>query len=270
MITRSKEAGPEGNMINESSKKLIKNIKKEIIMKNLFITIAFFAFPALLLAQTSLGFKAGANFSTVSLTDEVKNDFDNNMSIGYQVGGLVDIQFGGMFAVQAEALYVRRGSSFRSKVDVSTVTFLTETVAFDNVGEYSSNVQLDYVDIPIMLKYNFRGRAVSSYVMAGPHINFAVGARLANQTLESANDTETANNNSLNIGTGRNDAIKSSDFGISVGAGLAFELDYGHIVLDARYYLGMSNIANSNDPSAKLNNRSLMVNIGYMFPLGGY
>jgi len=256
-------------MINKSSKINQKN-KRELIMKNLFITIAFFAFPAFLMAQTSLGIKAGANFSTLSLTSEVKNDFDNNMLVGYQVGGLVDVQFGGMFAVQAEALYVRRGSSFRSKIDVNGVTFINETVTFDNFGQYTSAIQLDYVDIPIMLKYNFRGRGVSSYVMAGPHINFAVGARMANQKLESANDTETANNRNLNIGSGRNDTIRSSDFGISIGAGLAFELDYGHIILDARYYLGMANISNSNDPRHKTNNRSLMINIGYMFPLGGY
>jgi hypothetical protein len=240
-------------------------------MKTLFNIFLLGLIPILSSAQMSLGIKAGANFSQTSLTDDAKVFFNSNFKPGYQVGAFLDIPFGGMFGVQAEVFYLKAGSRYESIVEGNVITFLDVETTYDVMGIWSSRLNLDYLDIPIMLKYNFRGRSVSSYLMAGPHLRFATGASMVDQRVTPQTGTaQTASNRAINIGSGPNRSILSSDFGISIGGGLAFELDYGFIVVDARYYLGMTNIRNSKNPAEKMNNRTAMINVGYMFPLGGY
>lgn len=55
--------------------------------------------------------------------------------------------------------------------------------------------------------------------------------------------------------------VRTLDFGIPLGA----SYEYKNIVLDARYYLGLSNITSANN--AKMNTRYLSVTLGYKFHL---
>jgi len=235
-------------------------------MKNLLNTLLVIAFPIFLTAQTSIGIKAGANFSNFSMSSQLQDDFNSNLTPGFQVGGVLDIPFGGMFGVMVEGLYTRRGDAKRSKVDFA---YLENGVAIDQ-GILKVRTHLNYVDIPIHLKYNFRGRSVSTYLMAGPQLSFALGGENNNLIIEGSVQDYTLPNQRLEFGSGRNDDLKSSDFGISLGAGMAFELDMGSITLDARYFLGMTNLANSSNPADAFKNRTIMINVGYLYPLGGY
>lgn len=58
------------------------------------------------------------------------------------------------------------------------------------------------------------------------------------------------------------DVCKSVDFGIPVG--LSYE--YKNIVLDARYYFGLTKIDNTVDPE-DLRNRNFSITLGYRFYL---
>jgi len=235
-------------------------------MKNLFVTLIALAFPMFLFAQTSIGIKAGPNFSNFSMSSQLQDDFNSNLTPGYQVGAVLDIPFGGMFGVSLEGLYTRRGDSKRSKVDFA---YLENGVAIDQ-GTLRVRTHLNYMDIPIHLKYNFRGRSVSTYLMAGPQLSFALSGNNNNIVIEGSQRDYTLPNTRLEFGSGRNDDLKGTDFGISLGAGMAFELDMGFITVDARYFLGMTNLANSSNPADTFKNRTIMINLGYLYPLGGY
>lgn len=242
-------------------------------MKNLLTLFAILLFSFSMSAQTSIGVKAGANFSNVTLSDQYGDLFDANLKPGFQAAAFIDIPFGGMFGFQGEVAYVRVGSGFESIVAVSSANNGAYEF-FDggnDPGFYSGQLSLDYVDIPLMIKYNLRGRSVQGFLMAGPHLRFATGATLSDQRVNTVEGEQvTYLNRELVIGSGANRTISGSDFGISFGGGVKIELDYGHILVDARYYLGTSNIRNSANPNLEMSNRNIMVNVGYMFPLGGY
>jgi len=235
-------------------------------MKNLFTLFAMLTIPFLSVAQTSIGVKAGANFSNFSMSKQLDETFNSNLTPGFQAGAVLDVPFGGMFGVMVEGLYTRRGDAKRSKENFA---YLLEGVPVD-MGTLRLRTHLSYLDVPVHLKYNFRGRSVSTYLMAGPQLSFALSGQINNIVLEGTQQDYPFPNERLEFGTTRNDDVKSSDFGISIGAGMSFELDMGFITIDARYYMGMTNLANSSNPGDAFKNRTVMINVGYLYPLGGY
>lgn len=243
--------------------------------------------------QSGIGFKAGVNFSNHALSQQQKDNWNANLTPGFQAGAFYDMSFGGMFGLQIEALFTRRGTARETKVPLYFENFISNTTAqgFTRVGDLTGNVDykehISYVDFPVMFKFNLRSRGISPYFMAGPQLSFALSARQKDIFYEGSMDNYILNgtgfvyentvlvedaiaNTELEIGTGRNDYIRPSDFGIALGAGLSIELDFGYIVADLRYYIGMSNIRNSNNPILDTKNRSVMINVGYMYPIGGW
>lgn len=265
-------------------------MKKIIILSIIILT------PLITFSQSRIGFKAGANFSNYGITSEAKNDWNSNLTPGFQVGVFYGFDFGGMFGVQLEAMYSRRGTAYRSKVDMAYAISIdqsnpnNQTITLAS-GETTYKEHISYLDFPLLFRYNMRGRAIRPYFAAGPQLGFALSATRKDQLVDgtisthqyfpvenqyilepisSRSDFHTFDNARMEIGNGRNDEIISADFGILIGAGLEIELDFGSLLLDARYYLGMSNISNSADPAFAIKNRSLMINIGYVIPLGMY
>jgi len=275
---------------------ICRNIKKERIMKKLIISSFIILVPLIALSQSFIGFKAGGNFSNFSITSEAKNNWSSRMTPGYQVGAFYGLEFGGMFGVQLEASYTRRGSAFRSKVNFRYPISLDQSNPNNQIitlvtGETTYKDHISYLDFPLLFRYNMRGRSIRPYLAAGPQLGFALSAMQKDQLVDgiisthqylpfedtyiptpisSRPDFHTFDNRRMEIGEGRNDEIISADFGILLGAGLEIELNFGSILLEARYYMGMTDIDNSANPAATIKNRSLMINIGYVFPLGMY
>lgn len=263
-------------------------------MKKIIILTIIILVPFIAMSQSSIGFKAGANFSNYGITSEAKNDWNSNLTPGFQVGAYYGIEFGGMFGVQLEASYARRGTSYRSKVDMAYAVSIDQSNPNNQIitlanGETTYKEHISYLDFPLLFRYNMRGRAIRPYLAAGPQLGFALSATRKDQLVDGTisthqyfpdenqyllepistrSDFHTFDNTRMEIGSGRNDEIISADFGILLGAGLEFELDFGSLLLEARYYLGMSNISNSADPAFAIQNRSLIINIGYVVPLG--
>lgn len=265
-------------------------------MKKIIIFTIIILVPFMAMSQSSIGFKAGANFSNYGITSEAKNDWNSNLTPGFQVGAFYGIEFGGMFGVQLEAMYSRRGTAYRSKIDMSYAISIDDSNPNNQTitlatGETTYKEHISYLDFPLLFRYNMRGRGIRPYLTAGPQLGFALSATRKDQLVDgtisthqyfpvenqyllepitSTSDFHTFDNARMEIGSGRNDEIISADFGIVLGAGLEIELDFGSLLIDARYYMGMSNISNSADPAQAIRNRSLMVNVGYVVPLGMY
>lgn len=262
-------------------------------MKNLFTLTLLVFLPILLAAQSGIGFKGGINFSNHALSDQQKDLWNANLTPGFQAGAFYDLSFGGMFGLEIGGIFSRRGTARETKVPVFSENFITSTNAqgVTTVSDFTGNIdykeQISYLDFPVMFKFNLRGRGISPYFMAGPQLSFAMGANrkdifyqgnLDNYLFDGTNYTfinttavdDASANAELEIGSGRNDQIRPTDFGIAIGAGLSVELDFGYIVADVRYFMGMSNIVNSSNPIFDTKNRSIMINVGYMYPIGGW
>ncbi|MFZ4930508.1 porin family protein [Chryseobacterium sp. Mn2064] len=120
------------------------------------------------------------------------------------------------------------------------VNFISKGTRFKNsFGNQTYN--FNYIEIPVLAKYTFG----PVYVNAGPSIGFLMGK-----------------NDKVKAAYG---STKSVDFGLQMGAGLAFPAGPGKLIVDGRYNLGLSNI--SDEKGLDVKNRGFAVSLGYAIPL---
>ena len=150
----------------------------------LSVLTLFVFFTTVVMAQFSVGVKAGANIMKVD-----GKSFKDEFNYGYHLGGFVNIPVGGRFSVQPEVLF----SQYQTKTDSS----------FNNIYETafsgSSNIKLNYLSIPVLLNYKL-GSMLS--LQAGPMFSILM-------------DQE------KNILENGQDAFKKGDFSMLGGAQLS-------------------------------------------------
>jgi Outer membrane protein beta-barrel domain len=142
---------------------------------------------------------------------------------GLAFGGFVDIGLRNMFSFQPEILFTQKGAE-------------TSDTA---VGE-SVSLKLDYIEFPLLVKANFQTTGnVRPFAVFGPGIGFRTAAHIDDDDIE--------------------DETGSTDFSLIFGGGVTI----GHAIVEARYDIGLSDIATDEDGSAKTRTFSILV--GYSF-----
>ncbi|MEO9144312.1 MAG: porin family protein [Ginsengibacter sp.] len=101
---------------------------------------------------------------------------------------------------------------------------------------------LGYINLPVLLKYNKEG--FSAFL--GPQIGYLLSAKS-----KSGSNSEDDK-----------DSWKSTDFSGVIGAGYTLTNGFG---FDARYQLGLSNIAKESDGEGTVKNNAFMIGIHYRF-----
>ncbi len=167
-------------------------------------------------AQVQFGAKAGLNLA--SLTGD---DVDVKSKIGFNAGLFAEIPVSEQFSVKPELVYSLQGA----KSD----------------GEGDSKLNLSYLNIPILAKYNI---SEGFFAEAGPQIGFLTTAKAK------------YDGGSVDI----KDNFKSIDFSLGLGLGYELSETYG---LNLRYNLGLSSIADDDD--AKVKNSVFQLGIFYKF-----
>jgi opacity protein-like surface antigen len=147
---------------------------------------------------------------------------DTKMKVGYHFGGYAKFALTEAFSVQPELLYNAVGAK------------ATE-------DGYDGNYKINYVTVPVMLGYSFGKISIQ----AGPQIGFLTSAKLK---VEGGGDSD-----EVDI----KDSLKGTDFGMNVGLGA----DFGKLNAAARYCIGLSNIADSDNASVK--NGVIQFSLGY-------
>jgi len=148
---------------------------------------------------------------------------DSKVRVGAVIGAEGEYQVTDIFSVTAGALYSMQGC----KIDV---------------GGHKSTAKLDYINIPILANvYVVKGLAVKLGVQPAFNVNseFKVKTPLG----EVENDVD----------------AKSFDFSIPVGA----SYEYKNFVVDARYNLGLTKVADHSDSK----NSVFQITLGYKFDL---
>jgi opacity protein-like surface antigen len=132
-------------------------------------------------------------------------------------------------------------------------------------GEEESGVavKLNYIEFPLVLGYQFplQGSQVKPYVFGGGQFGFKASCSIS------------GGGNSVDCDTffqsvGASASVASTDIGITGGAGVGFPLGRGHVMVDARYYLGFTKLISSGGTSADLKNQGFTIAAGYMIPFG--
>jgi len=176
------------------------------------------AAQAPLVPHPTIGILAGVNLAKLSGNDIT----DASNRTGF-VGGLyVTFHIAGGFGIEPEALYTMQGAKF----------------------DDDFTVKLDYISVPVLLRYDFKTPGVHPYVFAGPTFSFKAKC-------QESQGSDSADCSDADI------TPKSFDMGATGGAGVAF----GKLSVSARYTAGFSKIADNVDAK----NRTISVMAGLAF-----
>ena len=195
--------------------------------KIILIVISILLISSAVYAQgiTAKGIKGGINIATFT-GDDVE---DAESKIGLVFGGFVSYAVNETFCIQPEVLFTMKG------------------VKFSGQG-YDVIQSLNYIEIPILAKLN-----IAMDGNAQPNLFFgpAIGLNLS-ATYKFESD--------FGDDDGDLEDVSPMDFGIVFGGGVEF----GKILIDARYDMGLTSIDDSSE-NFKVKNSVISIMLGMLF-----
>lgn len=200
-------------------------------MKKIFLVVTSFSFIAMGYTQKkqeghfALGVKAGANLTKIS-----GKSFSEEFNLTYQVGAFMEIDFNKNVGIQPEILWSQTQGKTSSGLS-SIYTGLTQP-------QGGSNVKLNYLSIPILLRYNV-GNLLTLH--AGPQFGVLI-------------------NENQNIFANSRDAFAKGDFGMIGGA----QLNLKNLRVYGRYNIGLNNL-NDIDDKDKWKSQQIQLGVGFKF-----
>jgi outer membrane protein W len=237
--------------------------------------------------QFWLGFKAGVNlteatpvarYSVMTPTNYDASKTDKSYRSFNKIGSHATL----------EVTFYYKGFSFSAQPTYRTSRFVysneyswtnTETSNQRLDLKFDHEQQLDYADLPLLVKYEFTQNKLRPYVQIGAYYSILINATKSvtvSGTDNASGGTNTFRNEPTVVGA---KDLFSNYWGLVGGVGLNYNLGNVRLVFDASYHKGMSNIANvnnrfSNDrlsgigdaqDDLKLNN--IVFSVGCLFPL---
>jgi hypothetical protein len=214
-------------------------------MKKSMLVLCTLLLCATITAQTEkvkIGVKAGLNIASLTFDE---NELESSQKTGFTAGIMAEIPLAKNFSVQPEVLYSQQGMKFSySDIDVAN-------------SSYESTITLNYLNIPIMLKYYvLKGLSVQ----AGPQI----GILLKSNNKYQDNFLGYDNHENYNL----SDYTNAFDTSVNLGLGYQFKDKF---YVDLRYNISYSDVfkeANSNGNyviNSDMRNRVFQITIGYFF-----
>ncbi len=218
------------------------------------ILLVLILLPALSQAQLSLGFKGGANLSTLEFVQNADFRFkEPQYKNGFQGGLMIQYISGPHVGIQAEINYSQRGWSEapRPKEDPANVVDL----------KYEDR-RINYVEMPVLTHAYFGNGKFRFMINLGPYAAYALNA---NYTISDYDG------NKLESGAYQfnKDRDNRFDFGLLAGGGFEYELPVGIFYAEARYVYGFGNIYKTVADAAEASqNRVIDISVGFNYHIG--
>lgn len=192
-----------------------------------------------LMGQTMVGVRAGLNRSTISAEDSSDQDARMGMIAG------VDVAF-----PMASAVELRVGGAYTQKGSGASE---------EGFGSFS--LQMDYFQLSALARVgSSRDGGLSAGVLLGPWAAF-------NLSCDASASLDLGEFGSVSDSASCGDEVKGTDFGIAAGAGVELAVSEGlRVGLDLVYSIGLADV---DDGSDSLKNRSLAIQAGVVIPFGG-
>jgi len=180
--------------------------------------------------QLGLGVKGGVNFATQRVEgEEAGPDLDSR--IGAVGGVFANVPLLSWLDLQPEALFSMKGA----RLDLEGA---------------SSSVWLDYLELPVLAKISRPGGGTYRYfAVIGPTIGVRLRARIRTDFGESTEEIDIS------------DDVERLDLGVTAGGGVQF----GSVVVDGRYTLGLKDIDKDKTDAVKVTNRAFSFTVGFRF-----
>lgn len=196
-------------------------MKKSVVLFIAFAAIAMLAFATP--ASAAKGLKAGLTMSTFTGSDTEFLDVSPDYRMGFAFGGYINHELSPTLSFQPEAYYAMKGAKYEE-------------------GGESLTFKFAYLQIPLLLKMQPQGSNFFFY--GGPDVGFNLSAKVEAEAEGVSAETDV-------------DDVKSLDFGLTFGAGVAME----KFSIEARYTIGLSSFDDTADPD-DVKNSGLMLLIG--------
>ncbi len=172
------------------------------------------------------GVMAGGNSADISGDDIEGSDIDART--GFAGGIFWERKLGSSINLRPELLYTMKGGT----------NTLAEDVTWQN----------DYIEIPVLLKWNFGSGATHPFILAGPAIAFNINCNFTDGSDEASCDDVFGS-----------DVASSTDFSGILGLGL----QWNALDISARYDMGFTDVL--EDVSAT--NKTISLLVGYNFSM---
>lgn len=203
-------------------------------------TFARIALPLALLiaaplqAQTTLGVKGGINIANVDVSESDLPDIIDSKT-GFVGGAFVSFGLGSLFAIQPELLYSQKG--FKA-----------------SEGSLEAQLGTNYIEIPVLLKAQFKLAMLRPAIYVGPVVSFETSCNLDLPGVSVDCDDD----------EGFIDR-KTTDWGAVFGANVDLILGPVILLLDGRYQMGLTNLADveDSDESVKSQVWQIMAGVGF-------
>jgi hypothetical protein len=183
-----------------------------------------------------IGLMAGVTFANISGEKDIK--LDNRT--GTFLGVSLQAPLGSSLAFQPELVFLNKGAKFS---------------LIDGTSTNSGSVRLDYVEVPLLLRYDFARSFVGPHLYAGPSIGFNVGCAVNYASGPSSGSRDCTNNDFK---------PKSLDYGLIGGGGVDFNLGGISATGGLRYEIGLADIRSDNSSTFKdrVHNGVLSIYVG--------
>ena len=212
-------------------------------MKHVFFALLLFGLIGIsqsASAQFSLGFVGVFNLPNLSV--DVEGITSTLGTTGLAGGIVAEIQLSENITVSTQPMYLPKGAGL--KTDHPNVPSRTEI-----------NLDLAYIEVPVLLKYFITNDVARPYVIAGPSFGFlskaeeVISLDAEEQTLDVKDDFE------------------STDLSILFGGGVDVPMGSATFFLDGRYAIGLTDISMAEDESVKT--KGFQIALGAKFRIGG-
>ncbi|MBT8278460.1 MAG: PorT family protein [Bacteroidia bacterium] len=222
-------------------------------MKNKLLNAILLCSVIMANAQTKYGVQASGVMSSASFSESSTDNIDKDLNAGFAAGVYAEFPLNTKFSIKPGLNFMQKGVKVSNKFT-------------DEGTQYKQNVKanLNYLEVPVLAIYNFKGTDGKWFVGAGPSASYGISGKLKGKI--NVNDGETSQSESFSVHAFRKENDNGADFKrFDLGA----EAVIGHnisknMAVQVNYIHGLSNIAsNSGFDNEKFKNRNMMVSLKY-------
>ena len=216
----------------------------KISLKHIFTLLAFFiVHSGFSQNQFRLGLKVGISIPNL------KSSGNNPVSKGWSsrqgpyTGVIAEMQIAKRFYLQAELNYSSQGGKKNGVQAIPTSSFTAyfppnTTIPPYVYADYSSEVKLNYMELPVLLKIEFQvGHKISLFINGGPYAGYLLAAK--DVTRDSSNiyldekmtQALLPQPTSFNQSTDVKSDLQKFNFGVQAGIGLSISFHNNHKLL---------------------------------------
>lgn len=224
-------------------------------MKTKIIILAATMFASLFVnAQISVGVKTGINFADASLSGISETLLPDAKIINTPLAG-VNLQYriNEQFSFQPELNYAQRGFEAKASTAFNVLDFNIP------VG-IKAITKVNYIELPVQLKYKFTTGNVQPYIMAGPSISYATSGTI--REVASAIIDINLGEQDINLS---NKNFNRWEAGGRLSAGVAFKTLLGEIQLEGSYYHGLTDFFTNPIVDVHAYNKGFSMQLGWAY-----